>query len=63
MTLLNVLINNDDYLKSILFIYLRSLLKTVLKKGGFTYDFFYDWCTTKPHIQPDDPIYTNDYKC
>ena len=42
--------------------YLRSLLKTVLKKGGFTYDFFYDWCTTKPHIKPDDPIYTNDYK-
>ena len=42
--------------------YLRNLLKTILKKNGFSYDFFYDWCTTKPHIQPDDPIYTNDYK-
>ena len=42
--------------------YLRNLLKTILKKGGFTYDFYYDWCTTKPHIKPDDPIYTNDYK-
>ena len=42
--------------------YLRNLLKTILKKGGFTFDFYYDWCTTKPHIKPDDPIYTNDYK-
>ena len=32
--------------------YLRNLLKTILKKGGFTYDFYYDWCTTKPHIKP-----------
>ena len=42
--------------------YLRNLLKTILKKGGYTFDFDYDWCTTKPHIKPDDPIYTNDYK-
>ena len=42
--------------------YLRNLLKTIIKKSGSTIDFFYDWCTTKPHIKPDDPIYTNDYK-
>ena len=42
--------------------YLRGLLKTILKKNGQSYDFDYDWCTTKPHIKPDDPIYTNDYK-
>jgi serine/threonine protein kinase len=42
--------------------YLRNLLKTILKKGGYTFDFDYDWCTTKPHIKPDDPIFTNDYK-
>ena len=42
--------------------YLRNLLKTILKKGGLSFDFYYDWCTTKPHIKPDDPIYTNDYK-
>ena len=41
--------------------YLRNLLKTILKKGGSTYDFDYDWCTTKPKIKPDDPIYTNNY--
>jgi serine/threonine protein kinase len=42
--------------------YLRSLLKTVIKKSGSSVDFFYDWCTSKPNIKPDDPIYTNDYK-
>ena len=42
--------------------YLRSLLKTVIKKSGSTIDFYYDWCTTKPNIKADDPIYTNDYK-
>ena len=42
--------------------YLRSLLKTVIKKSGFINDFYYDWCTTKPNIKSDDPIYTNDYK-
>jgi len=42
--------------------YLRGLLKSILKKNGFTYDFYFDWCTTKPHIKSDDPIYTNDYK-
>ena len=41
--------------------YLRNLLKSILKKNGFSNDFFYDWCTSKPHIKPDDPIYTNDY--
>ena len=41
--------------------YLRNLLKSILKKGGSTIDFFYDWCTSKPHIKPDDPIFTNDY--
>ena len=40
---------------------LRNLLKSILKKNGFSNDFFYDWCTSKPHIKPDDPIYTNDY--
>ena len=42
--------------------HLRNLLKTVIKKSGFSIDFFYDWCTTKPNIKSDDPIYTNDYK-
>ena len=42
--------------------YLRNLLKNVLKKSGFTMDFFYDWCTKKPNIKSDDPIFTNDYK-
>jgi len=41
--------------------YLKSLLKTIIKKSGFIIDFYYDWCTTKPNIKPDDPIYTNDY--
>jgi serine/threonine protein kinase len=42
--------------------HLRNLLKTVIKKSGFSIDFYYDWCTTKPNIKSDDPIYTNDYK-
>ena len=42
--------------------YLRNLLKTVIKKLGFTIDFYFDWCAKKPNIKPDDPIYTNDYK-
>ena len=42
--------------------YLRNLLKNVLKKSGFTMDFFYDWCTKKPNIKSDDSIFTNDYK-
>ena len=42
--------------------YLRNLLKTIITKLGFTIDFYYDWCTKKPNISPDDPIYTNDYK-
>ena len=42
--------------------YLRNLLKTIIKKTGSTIDFFYYWCTSKPKIKPDDPIYTNDYK-
>ena len=41
--------------------HLRNLLKSILKKNGFSNDFFYDWCTSKPHIKPDDPIYTNNY--
>ena len=41
--------------------YLRSLLKTIIKKSGFTIDFYYDWCTSKPNIKPDDPIFTNNY--
>ena len=41
---------------------LRNLLKTVIQKSGFSIDFYYDWCTTKPNIKSDDPIYTNDYK-
>ena len=42
--------------------YLKNLLKTIIKKSGSTIDFYYDWCTIKPNIKPDDPIYTNDYK-
>ena len=42
--------------------YLRDLLKTIIKKSGFTIDFYYDWCTQKPNIESDDPIFTNDYK-
>ena len=42
--------------------YLRNLLKRVLKNEGFTYDFYYDWCTQKPNIKSDDIIYKNDYK-
>ena len=42
--------------------YLKNLLKTIIKKSGSEIDFFYDWCTSKPNIKPDDPIYTNDYK-
>ena len=42
--------------------HLRNLLKAVIKKSGFSIDFFYDWCTTKPNIKSDDLIYTNDYK-
>ena len=42
--------------------YLRNLLKTIIKKEGSEIDFCYDWCTSKPDIKPDDPIFTNDYK-
>ena len=42
--------------------YLRNLLKSIIKKSGSTIDFYYDWCTSKPNIKPDDPIYSNDYK-
>ena len=42
--------------------YLRNLLKTVIKKEGSEIDFCYDWCTSKPDIKADDPIFTNDYK-
>ena len=42
--------------------YLRNLLKSIIKKSGSSIDFYYDWCTSKPNIKPDDPIYTNDYK-
>ena len=37
--------------------YLKSLLKNVIKKSGDVIDFFYDWCTEKPNIKSDDPIY------
>lgn len=42
--------------------YLRNLLKNVIKKSGFTIDYYYDWFTQKPNIKPDDPIYKNNYK-
>ena len=42
--------------------YLRNLLKSIIKKSGSTIDFYYDWCTSKPNIKTDDPIYSNDYK-
>lgn len=41
--------------------YLKGLLKTIIKKSGFVIDYYYDWCTTKPNIKHDDPIYTNNY--
>ena len=42
--------------------YLRNLLKNVIKKSGFTIDFYYDWFSQKPNIKSDDIIFTNDYK-
>ena len=42
--------------------YLKDLLKKVIEKLGEKIDFWYDWCTEKPNILPDDPIFTNDYK-
>jgi len=42
--------------------YLRSLLKNIIKKSGFTIDFYFDWFTQKPNIKPDDNIYKNNYK-
>jgi len=42
--------------------YLRNLLKNVIKKSGFTIDYYYDWFAQKPNIKPDDPIYKNNYK-
>ena len=42
--------------------YLRSLLKNIIKKSGFTIDFYFDWLTQKPNIKPDDNIYKNNYK-
>lgn len=42
--------------------YLRELLRTVIKNEGEEIDYCYDWCTQKPSIKNDDPIYTNDYK-
>ena len=42
--------------------YLRNLLKNVIRKSGFSIDFFYDWCTQRPNIKKDDIIFKNDYK-
>ena len=41
---------------------LRNLLKDVIKKSGEVIDFFYDWCTEKPNIKKDDPIYRDNYR-
>ena len=41
--------------------YLRNLLLEVIKNSGSSYDFYYDWCSQKPNIKSDDPIYTNNY--
>ena len=41
--------------------FLRGLLKTVMKKGNMSNDFFYDWTLEKPNIRPDNIIYTNNY--
>ena len=40
--------------------YLRSLLKTVIKKSGFINDFYYDWSKEKPIIKKDNIIYISD---
>ena len=40
--------------------YLRYLLKNIIKKSGFTIDFYYDWFKEKPNIQSNDPIFAND---
>ena len=42
--------------------YLRDLFKNVIRKSGFSIDFFYDWCTQRPNIKKDDIIFKNDYK-
>ena len=42
--------------------YLRNLLKNIIKKSSSTIDFYYDWCTKKPDIKSNDPIFTNNYK-
>ena len=42
--------------------YLRDLLKNIIKKSGNTIDFYYDWLPQKPKIDPEDPIYKNNYK-
>ena len=41
--------------------YLKELLKKVIEKSGEEIYFWYDWCSEKPNISPDDPIFTNDY--
>ena len=41
--------------------YLRRLLKEVIAEENSSVDFFYDWCKTKPNINANDPIFTNDY--
>ena len=33
--------------------YLRGLLKNVLNKSNFEYDYFYDWFEEKPIIKPE----------
>ena len=42
--------------------YLRNLLKDVIINCEHSnIDFFYDWCKTKPNIDKNNIIYTNNY--
>jgi serine/threonine protein kinase len=41
--------------------YLRNLLKEIIHLEHNNIDFYYDWCRTKPNIDKNDIIYTNNY--
>ena len=41
--------------------YLRNLLKEVIASENSSIDFCYDWCKSKPNINANDLIFTNDY--
>ena len=41
--------------------YLRNLLKEIIYLEHNNIDSYYDWCRTKPNIDKNDIIYTNNY--